>query len=254
MTVAPGARTVAVVTPWYPTRLLPFRGAFVQAMVEATAPGCDRMTVIPRRPLVGQVSAADDESIGRAHRALLPQTTRTSTDGRWRRSDVPAGADARPRSASPPSRPARGDPAHRAGRPADRRRRGARPRRPLPSGWAVLDHLPARRPGCSSPSTPAFLDRLLTSRRHGPCTTRCCDRCDGILHRRRRHPGHPAQGAAAARRQGQPGAQPGLLRAAPPGAGHRVAPLAVRRRADPAQGGGPAASRRSPSAAPRTRR
>ena len=54
MTVAPGARTVAVVTPWYPTRLLPFRGAFVQAMVEATAPGRGPDDGDTRRPVVGQ--------------------------------------------------------------------------------------------------------------------------------------------------------------------------------------------------------
>jgi len=32
---------VAVVTPWYPTAQHPFRGAFVQAMVDATGPGTD---------------------------------------------------------------------------------------------------------------------------------------------------------------------------------------------------------------------
>jgi glycogen synthase len=79
MTVAPGARTVAVVTPWYPTRLLPFRGAFVQAMVEATAPGVDRMTVIHGDRWSAKVSDAEDEVIGRAHLALLPRTTKVST-------------------------------------------------------------------------------------------------------------------------------------------------------------------------------
>jgi glycogen synthase len=33
--------TVAVVTPWYPSAEHPFRGAFVQAMVDATGPGTD---------------------------------------------------------------------------------------------------------------------------------------------------------------------------------------------------------------------
>lgn len=40
-----GRREVAIVTPWYPTRDNAFRGAFVRAMVEATAPECDRATV-----------------------------------------------------------------------------------------------------------------------------------------------------------------------------------------------------------------
>ncbi|MEU6858680.1 glycosyltransferase family 4 protein [Glycomyces sp. NPDC046736] len=39
------ARRVAVVTPWYPDPHLPFRGSFVRAMVEATAPGTDRLDV-----------------------------------------------------------------------------------------------------------------------------------------------------------------------------------------------------------------
>ena len=33
------AKDVAVVTPWYPSAQMPFRGAFVRTMVEATAPG-----------------------------------------------------------------------------------------------------------------------------------------------------------------------------------------------------------------------
>src|SRR5882672_6365249 len=45
MTNTEGRRDVAVVTPWYPMRHSVFSGAFVQAMVAATAPGCDSMTV-----------------------------------------------------------------------------------------------------------------------------------------------------------------------------------------------------------------
>jgi glycogen(starch) synthase len=69
---------VAVVTPWYPTRLLPFRGAFVQAMVEATAPGCDRMTVYHGDRWSAKITDAQDEAIGRAHRELLPHVSRTA--------------------------------------------------------------------------------------------------------------------------------------------------------------------------------
>lgn len=39
------SRDAAVVTPWYPTRELPFRGSFVYDMVAATAPGVDSLTV-----------------------------------------------------------------------------------------------------------------------------------------------------------------------------------------------------------------
>jgi glycosyltransferase involved in cell wall biosynthesis len=38
-------RHVAVVTPWYPDAQRPYRGSFVQAMVEATAPGLDSVDV-----------------------------------------------------------------------------------------------------------------------------------------------------------------------------------------------------------------
>src|SRR4051794_39332514 len=65
-------RTVVVVTPWYPTRLLPFRGSFVHAMVEATAPSVDRMTVIHCDRWSAKVSDAEDVAIDRAHRVLLP--------------------------------------------------------------------------------------------------------------------------------------------------------------------------------------
>ena len=38
-------RHVAVVTPWYPDTQVPYGGSFVQAMVEAVAPGLDRIEV-----------------------------------------------------------------------------------------------------------------------------------------------------------------------------------------------------------------
>ena len=56
-------RDVAVVTPWYPTRELPFRGSFVQAMVEATAPGCDRFTVYHCDPWVAAMDAATSGAV-----------------------------------------------------------------------------------------------------------------------------------------------------------------------------------------------
>jgi glycogen(starch) synthase len=71
--------TVAVVTPWYPTAQQPFAGAFVQAMVEATAPGTEMMVYhceewahrLP--PAEGAaVAEAYDALLGRTHRPLHP--------------------------------------------------------------------------------------------------------------------------------------------------------------------------------------
>lgn len=64
-------RNVAVVTPWYPTRELPFRGSFVRAMVEATAPGCDRFTVYHCDPWVAPMNAAVTEAVESANAALM---------------------------------------------------------------------------------------------------------------------------------------------------------------------------------------
>lgn len=75
-------RDVAIVTPWYPTRDMPFRGAFVQAMVGATAPGCDRVTVYHGDAWVAALSDRDDELVGRAHAELLGlATAQTPTVG-----------------------------------------------------------------------------------------------------------------------------------------------------------------------------
>jgi glycogen(starch) synthase len=65
-------RDVAVVTPWYPSTQLPFRGAFVRAMVEATAPAVSRSTVYHCDPWVARITASQDAEIGAALRALMP--------------------------------------------------------------------------------------------------------------------------------------------------------------------------------------
>lgn len=70
-------REVAVVTPWYPTRELPYRGAFVRAMVEATAPGCDRATLYHCDSWVARMSPGLEESVDRAQAELLPVASRT---------------------------------------------------------------------------------------------------------------------------------------------------------------------------------
>ncbi|MGP4026044.1 glycosyltransferase [Actinomadura sp. 3N407] len=71
----PAGRRVAVVTPWYPTAGRAFAGIFVQAMVEATAPACDTVTVYHtdawRVPDATGLAAAAD-----AHRLLLPRAFR----------------------------------------------------------------------------------------------------------------------------------------------------------------------------------
>lgn len=75
-------RDVAVITPWYPSWDLPFRGAFVRAMVEATAPGCDRMTVYHTHGWWGRLPQRQHDRVLRAHHALLHRTIHpTSTVG-----------------------------------------------------------------------------------------------------------------------------------------------------------------------------
>ncbi|MFG2084671.1 MULTISPECIES: glycosyltransferase [unclassified Spirillospora] len=71
----PADRQVAVVTPWYPSADRAFAGVFVQAMVEATAPACDAVTIYHtdawRMPDPTVLAAASD-----AHRVLLPRAFR----------------------------------------------------------------------------------------------------------------------------------------------------------------------------------
>jgi glycosyltransferase involved in cell wall biosynthesis len=65
------SKDVAVVTPWYPSAQLPFRGAFVHAMVAATAPGT-HTTVYHCDAWAGKLTPEADAEIGNAFRALLP--------------------------------------------------------------------------------------------------------------------------------------------------------------------------------------
>ncbi|MFJ8580591.1 glycosyltransferase [Micromonospora sp. NPDC093277] len=71
---AAAVKNVAIVTPWFPTRELPFRGAFVRAMVEATAPGCDLMTVYHCDAWVAKLSNRGDALVSEANQALLRRT------------------------------------------------------------------------------------------------------------------------------------------------------------------------------------
>lgn len=71
MTGSSIGRDVAVLTPWYPNRQAPFAGAFVRAMVAATAPGCDSMTVYHLDGWRARVSEAEDLRVLDAQRKVL---------------------------------------------------------------------------------------------------------------------------------------------------------------------------------------
>jgi glycosyltransferase involved in cell wall biosynthesis len=64
-------RDVAVVTPWYPMRHSVFSGAFVQAMVAATAPGCDSVTVYHTDGWGARRSDAENSVVWASLRALM---------------------------------------------------------------------------------------------------------------------------------------------------------------------------------------
>jgi glycogen(starch) synthase len=64
---------VAIITPWYPTAGKPFRGAFVEAMVDATAPGCDRATVYHLDAWPGYFADGEYEVVTGAFQRLLPE-------------------------------------------------------------------------------------------------------------------------------------------------------------------------------------
>jgi len=173
-------RTVVVVTPWYPTRLLPFRGSFVQAMVEATAPSVDRMTVIHCDEWAANVSDAKDRAIGRAHRVLLPLagalTSPTAGGARLRYLPVPMqtggsfAATAVRHEAT----------LHAAlnGKKIDAA--VVHVHEAVPSGWALLNHL---RPETKLFVTEhaSFLERLLDEPDSRCMYDEVLDRCDGLF-------------------------------------------------------------------------
>ncbi|WP_207935662.1 glycosyltransferase [Actinomadura sp. KC216] len=69
-------RDVAVVTPWYPTPEHKARGAFVEGMVKATAPGCGDVTVYHTYAWIVDPEAEDAAVVADAHRSLLPSALR----------------------------------------------------------------------------------------------------------------------------------------------------------------------------------
>lgn len=68
------ARRVAVVTPWYPTSELPYRGSFVRSMVEAVVPACDEVSVYHLEMWSVRFGAERLERIWDAQRLLLPRS------------------------------------------------------------------------------------------------------------------------------------------------------------------------------------
>ncbi|MEU8342455.1 glycosyltransferase [Spirillospora sp. NPDC048832] len=76
MAVRAGGRDVAIVTPWYPNPLQEWAGAFVQTMVEATAPGCGDVTVYHTEAWPMRDAPEKVEAARAAHRRLLPVALR----------------------------------------------------------------------------------------------------------------------------------------------------------------------------------
>ena len=179
MTVPPGSRHVTVVTPWYPTRLLPFRGAFVQTMVEATAPGCDSMTVMHGDRWSAKVSDVEDAEIVQAHLALLPRMKRSSSTVGGATLDylpvpMPAGGDF----AFVAKRHAATLHTALAGVPIDAA--VVHVHEALPSGWAVLDHLrPETRLFVTEHAS--FLEQLLDEPEAREMYDKVLDRCEGLF-------------------------------------------------------------------------
>jgi glycogen(starch) synthase len=179
MTVPPGARHVTVVTPWYPTRLLPFRGAFVQTMVEATAPGCDSMTVIHGDRWSARITAEQDAAIDEAHLALLPRAKRiSSTVAGATLNYLPVPMPADTGFAETAVRHETTLRASLGGAPIDAA--VVHVHEALPSGWAVLDHL---RPETKLFVTEhaSFLEQLLDQPDAREMYDKVLDRCDGLF-------------------------------------------------------------------------
>jgi glycogen(starch) synthase len=179
MTVASGRGAVAVVTPWYPTRMLPFRGAFVRAMVEATAPGVDRMTVIHCDRWSSRVSEAEHAAIDRAHRALLSRAVRPSfTVGGVGLRYLPVPVPTEDGFAATAVR-------HEATLRADLNGEKidaavVHVHEGLPSGWAVLDHLhPDTRLFVTEHAS--FLERLLEEPGCREMYDKVLDRCHRLF-------------------------------------------------------------------------
>ncbi|MER5455138.1 glycosyltransferase family 4 protein [Micromonospora sp. NPDC002389] len=173
------ARDVAIVTPWYPTRELPFRGAFVRAMTEATAPGCDQATVYHCDGWWSRLTSEQDAEIGEAQRLLLPQAQAVG--------QTVGGAGLRYVPVPMPGGLSFADIARRheatlalalGGRPIDAPVVHAHVG--LPSGWAALHHLrPDARFFVTEHAT--FLDRILAEPDGHAMYDQVLHRCDAFF-------------------------------------------------------------------------
>ncbi|MEU6858683.1 glycosyltransferase [Glycomyces sp. NPDC046736] len=79
MTVT-GERSVAIITPWYPTPRVPFGGAFVQELVKAVAPRCDSVTVY-HCDLWGLPKDLERAEVARRSQRRLQPLARTAVRG-----------------------------------------------------------------------------------------------------------------------------------------------------------------------------
>ncbi|MFD6613371.1 glycosyltransferase [Micromonospora chalcea] len=176
---ATSARDVVVITPWFPTRELPFRGSFVQAMVDATAPVSDRMTVYHCDAWVAALDPAAERRVRDAHRVLLGHARhRTPTVGGADLVYVPVPV---PRGLGHAEIADRHDEALRAalgGRPLTAPVVHAHVG--LPSGWAAVRNAgPDTRVYVTEHAS--FLDKVLETARGREMYDEVLDRCAGFL-------------------------------------------------------------------------
>lgn len=174
----PLQRDVAVVTPWYPNRELPFRGAFVQAMVQATAPGCDRVTVLHcdawwSRP------GSPQEGIDQAGQALIARVQNIcATSAGARMWYVPVPMPGGRTFAQIADRHEKALGVALGGEPIDAPVVHAHVG--VPSGWAALHHLPPdARFFVTEHAT--FLDKILAEPDSREMYRRVLARCDGLF-------------------------------------------------------------------------
>jgi glycogen(starch) synthase len=175
----PSSKDVAIVTPWYPTADRPFRGAFVQAMVEATAPVADRIVVYHcdewgYRPARWSVSAVDRAHRDLVHHATTPAATVAGAELRYVPVPLPTGLGFGEiaRRGADSLRSALG------GRPIDATVVHAHVG--LPGGWTALENAPPdARVFVTEHAT--FLDRVLAQPQARAMYDEVLHRCDGFL-------------------------------------------------------------------------
>lgn len=172
-------RDVAIVTPWYPSRDKPFRGAFVQAMVEATAPVSSSMTVLHCDEWVAGLSEKEEAEIRAAYARLAPLGPPPSpTVGGAALRHVPV---VLPRNLTYAKISLRHEKTLRAalgGRPIDAPVVHAHVG--LPSGWAAMRNMrPEAKLFVTEHAT--FLDQVLSAQDSRDCYDAVIARCSGFF-------------------------------------------------------------------------